>query len=101
MLEFQNIKNIFAKGSTPYWSEKAFVISKIKNTVLWTFVISDLNGEEITGSFYEKELQKTSQGKFRIEKRLKENVINCMSNGKGIIIISVVGLIKKTLNEIF
>ena len=65
------------------------------------FCYSDLNGEEITGSFYEKELQKTSQGKFRIEKCLKENVINCMSNGKGIIIISVVGLIKKTLNEIF
>ena len=49
-------KNIFAKGYTPYWSEKVFVISKIKNTVPWTFVISDLNGEEITGSFYKKEL---------------------------------------------
>ena len=43
------------------------IISKIKNTVPWTFVISDSNGEEITGSFYEKELQKTSQEKFRIE----------------------------------
>ena len=37
------------------------VINKIKNTVPWTYVINDLNGEEITGSFYEKELQKTSQ----------------------------------------
>ena len=59
-------KNIFAKGYTPNWSEEVFVVSKIKNTVPWTYVVSDLNGEEITGSFYEKELQKTSQEKFRI-----------------------------------
>ena len=61
-------KNIFAKGYTQNWSEEVFVISKIKNTVPWTYVVSDLNGEEITGSFYEKELQKASQEKFRIEK---------------------------------
>ena len=54
-------KNIFAKGYTPNWSEEVFVINKIKNTVPWTYAISDLNGEEITGSFYEKELQKISQ----------------------------------------
>ena len=39
-------KNIFAKGYTPNSSEEVFVISKIKNTVLWTYVITDLNGEE-------------------------------------------------------
>ena len=61
-------KNIFAKGYTQNWSEEVFVVSKIKNTVPWTYVVSDLNGEEITGSFYEKELQKTTQEKFRIEK---------------------------------
>ena len=54
-------KNIFAKGYTPNWSEEAFVVSKIKNTVPWTYVINDLNGEEIIGTFYEKELQKTNQ----------------------------------------
>ena len=64
-------KNIFAKGYTPNWSEEVFVINKIKNTVPWTYAISDLNGEEITGSFYEKELQKTNQKEFRIEKVLK------------------------------
>ena len=64
-------KNIFAKGYTPNWSEEVFVINKIKNTVPWTYAISDLNGEEITESFYEKELQKTSQKKSRIEKVLK------------------------------
>ena len=71
MLEFQNIKSIFAKGYTSNWSEDVFVIRKIKNTVPWTYVISDLNGEEITGSFYEKELQNSSQKEFRIQKVLK------------------------------
>ena len=64
-------KNIFAKGYTPNWSEKVFVINKTRNTVPWTYVISDLNGEEITGSFYKKELQKTSQKQFRIEKVIR------------------------------
>ena len=64
-------KNIFGKGYTPNCSEEVFVINKIKNTVPWTYVISDLNGEEIARSFYEKELQKTNQKEFRIEKVLK------------------------------
>ena len=63
-------KNISAKGYARNWSEEVFVVSKIKNTVPWTYVISDLNGEEITVSFYERELQKTNQEKFRIEKVL-------------------------------
>ena len=57
-VRISNYKNIFAKGYAPNWSEEIFVIKKIKNTVPWTYVISDLNGEEIKGSFYEKELQK-------------------------------------------
>ena len=64
-------KNIFAKGYTPNWSEEVFISSKIKNTVPWTYVINDLNVEEITGTFYEKELQKTNQKEFRIEKVIK------------------------------
>ena len=51
--------------------EEVFVVSGIKTTIPWTYVVGDLNGEEIYGSFYEKELQKTSQGKFTIEKVLK------------------------------
>ena len=54
-------KNIFAKGYALNWSEEIFTVKKIKNTVPWSYVISDLNGEEIVGSFYEKELQKTNQ----------------------------------------
>ena len=64
-------KNIFAKGYIPNWSEEIFVIKKVKNTVPWTYVINDLNDEEIIGTFYEKELQKTNQEKFRIEKVIR------------------------------
>ena len=64
-------KNIFAKGYTPNWSEEVFVVSKIKNTVSWTHVINNINGEEITGTFYEKELQKANEQEFRIEKTIK------------------------------
>ena len=64
-------KNIFAKWYTPNWSEEVFIASKIKNTVPWTYVINDLNGVEIIGSFYEKKLQKTNQKEFRIKKVIR------------------------------
>ena len=64
-------KTIFAKGYTANWSEEVFIVNKIKNTVPWTYVINDLNGEEIIGTFYEKELQKTNQQEFRIEKVIR------------------------------
>ena len=64
-------KNIFAKGYVPNWSEEVFIVNEINNTVPWTYTITDLNGEPITGTFYEKELQKTNQKEFRIEKILK------------------------------
>ena len=76
-IRISKYKNIFAKGYTPNWSEEVFVIKKVKNTVPWTYVINDLNGEEIMGTFYEKELQKTS--------------------GKDMIIHLIVGSIKKIL----
>ena len=44
---------------------------KVKNTVLWTYVISDLNGKEIVGTFYEKKLQKANQTEFTIEKVIR------------------------------
>ena len=49
-------KNIFAKGYAPNRSEDVLLLVKLKNTVRWTYVLNVLNGEEITGSFYEKEL---------------------------------------------
>ena len=66
-------KIIFAKGFTQNLSEEIFVVSKIKNTVPWSYITNDLNGEKIAGSFYEKELQKASQEKFRIKKVFKRN----------------------------
>ena len=53
------------------WSEEIFIIKKTKNTVPWTYVINDLNDEEIIGTFYENELQGTKLNEFRIEKVIK------------------------------
>ena len=64
-------KNIVTNGDARNWYEEGFVIKNVKNTVPWTYVINDLNGEEIIGTFYEKELQKTNQKEFRIEKVIK------------------------------
>ena len=63
-------KNIFAKRYMPNWSEEIFITNK--NTVSWTYVINDLNGDEIIGTFYENELQATDQKEFRIEKVLRK-----------------------------
>ena len=94
MLEFVNTK-VFLLKDTHHWFEEVFVIKKVKNTVPWTYIINDLNGKEIIGRFYEKELQKTHQKEFRIEKVIKKRVINYMSNEKVMIIYLIVGLIKK------
>ena len=64
-------KNIFSKGYTPNWSEEVFVTKKVEKYCPCTYIINDLNGEKITGTFYEKELQKTNQEEFRIEKVIK------------------------------
>ena len=48
-------KNIFVKGYVPNLLEAVFVIKKVKNVMSWTYAISDLNGEKIVGTFYEKE----------------------------------------------
>ena len=49
-----------------------FIIKKVKNTIPQTYIINDLNGEEIIGTFYEKELQKTNQQEFRIGKVIQK-----------------------------
>ena len=76
-------KNNFAKEYTENWSEEIFVVSKIKNSVPWTYVISDLDGEEIDETFYEKELQKTNQREFRIEKTIKRKGTKLFEQWKG------------------
>ena len=89
-------KNIFPKGYTPDWSEEFFVIKEVKNTVPLTYVINDLNGKEIIGTFYEKELKKTNQQEFRIEKVIMKKVINYIPNEKVMIVYLIARLIKNT-----
>ena len=56
LVRISKFKNVFAKGYTSSWSEEMFIVLKIKKTAPWTYVISDLNEEELVGSFYEKQI---------------------------------------------
>ena len=58
-VRISKFKNIFAKGYTPSWSTEIFIVDKINDTVPYTYNLKDLNDEEITGSFYDRELQKS------------------------------------------
>ena len=71
-VKISKYKNIYEKGYTPNWSEEVFIIKKFKNTVLWTYVISDLNVEEIIGRLYKKEWQKTNHTEFRVETLIRK-----------------------------
>ena len=70
-------KKIFDKDYTQRWTE-VFTISKIQLTIPVTYKITDYNGEEIQVSFYEQELQKTSQDVFRIEMILRRKGDNSL-----------------------
>ena len=76
-------KNIFAKGYTPNWSEEVFITKKIRNTIPWTHVINDLNGQDIFKIFYEKELQKIDQQEFRTEKIIRKKGYKLYVKWKG------------------
>ena len=65
-------KKTFEKGYTTRWTEEIFTITKIQNTNPITYKIADFQGEEIDGTFYEPELQKTEQQVFRIEKVIEK-----------------------------
>ena len=58
-VRISKLKNIFAKGYTPNWSRVIFIVNKINDTVPNTYNLKDLNDEEIIGSFYDRELQKS------------------------------------------
>ena len=58
-VRISKFKNIFAKGYTPNWSSEIFIVDKMNDTVPYTYNLKDLNDEEIIGSFYDKELQKS------------------------------------------
>ena len=57
IVRISKYKNIFAKGYVPNWSEKVFVIKKVKNTVSWAYVINDLKDEEICKEQIKKSLE--------------------------------------------
>ena len=76
-------KNVFTKGYTPNCPEEVFVISKIKSTVPWTYVINDLNGEDIIETFFGKQLKKTNQKEFTIGKVTKRKVDKLYVKWKG------------------
>ena len=77
------MKIFLLKDRTPNWSEEISVIKKVKNTVPWTYVIKDLNDNEIIGTFYENELQRTNQQEFRTEKVIKKKGNKLYVNWKG------------------
>ena len=58
-VRISKFKNIFSKGYSPNWSKEIFIVDKINDTVPYTNNLKDLNDEEIIGSFYDQELQKT------------------------------------------
>ena len=66
-------RKLFDKGFTPNWTEEIFVINEILNTKPVTYRLVDLQGEAVTGSFYEQELQKNTQEIFRIEKVIRRD----------------------------
>ena len=66
-------RRVFDKGYTPNWTEEVFVVDKILPTKPVTYTIIDSMGEEIEGTFYEKELQKVKQQTFGIEKVLRRD----------------------------
>ena len=69
------------------------MIKQVKNTLPWTCVICDLNGEEVVGTFYKNELQKTNQTDFGIEKVIKRKVDKLYVKVAGVVKIDFSGLI--------
>ena len=76
-------KKTSEKGYTTRWTEEIFTIVEVKRTQPPTYKITDLNGEEIKGTFYDPELQKTSQELFRIEKLVKRGKKKSLVKWKG------------------
>ena len=91
-------KNIFTKGYVQNWSKEVSVIKKVKNTVPWTYIISDLKSVKIVETYKKNKLKKKKK-EFRVENVIKS--INYMLNGNARIVLLTVGLIKKIKNSFF
>ena len=97
LLEYQNIKIFLQKATFQIGLEKFFVIKKVKNTVLLTYIFDDLKVQEIVGTFYENELQRTNQKEFGIGKVMKRkgDKLYVQRKGKDTVIHLTAGSIKR------
>ena len=68
IVRISKYENIFAKVCTPNWSEEFFVLKKVRNTVPWTYVVSDINREKITGTFYAQNCKKQIKNSLELKK---------------------------------
>ena len=96
MLEYQNIKTLLQKAIFKIGLEKLLLLKMLKTLWRGHLLLVTLKAEKLLEHFNKKELQKTNQTEFRVEKWWKEKAINYMLNGKATIILLTVGLIKKT-----
>ena len=93
-------------GMSPRWSigSLGYVLGTLEGNVTGTswvpifadWVIIELKGDKIGGTFYKDSLQKTNQTEFRVYKVIKGKVTNYMSNGKATTVLLTVALMKKT-----
>ena len=82
-VRIQKKEGLFEKGFTPNWTVEVFTVSKVHRTYPITYKITDYNDEEIQGTFYEQQLQKTSQEVFRNEKVVKIGKTQILVTWKG------------------
>ena len=75
-VRISRMKATFEKGYLPNWSEELYIVDKVQNTLPVTYKLKNLLGEEIEGSFYEQELQKSQQEVYRVEKVIRKKKIN-------------------------
>ena len=74
-------KATFEKGYLPNWTEELYIVNEVQKTIPPTYKLKDLLGEEIEGSFYEQELQKSKQGVYRVEKVIRKKKIDGIEHG--------------------
>ncbi len=75
-VRISRVKSTFEKGYLPNWSEQLYIVDKVQNTLPVTYKLKDLLDEEIEGSFYEEELQRSQQEVYRVEKVIRRKKIN-------------------------
>ena len=80
-VRISRMKSTFEKGYLPNWSEELYIVNKVQKTIPVTYKVKNLLDEEIEGSFYEKELQKSFQEVYRIEKVIRKKKIDGVEHG--------------------